>query len=223
VKDVVARTKTLFAGWTQEQKDDHCAALVSPSTASIAWDIRELHRQEWIQRYRPDCATPCSAGDPKKPCGSFPGDPGYGRTQASVQIDSSCHYAGSVNYVIFGVMCKLCDDNVGTLTKVASGVLGGLAGEAYANRFSRSAMLLYIWKYKSESPNYEPSKQWAVAGFDGWPSGPSTPGGDRTDCTTTCPLTYGSPVAASGASLGTGAFQVHWNPAPGTKYSDGWY
>ena len=94
VKDAIAVAQSAFAGWTRDQQVDACEGLISILTGDGAWDIVELHNNAWILDYRPTCAT--QGANP--PCGS------------TVQIGNECHYAGSANYVIWGVMCKLCFD-----------------------------------------------------------------------------------------------------------------
>jgi hypothetical protein len=90
VKDIVAKTKTDYGGWSRVKKDEACAALENYYCAGDAWDIVELHNRGWLTGYAP-CA------DRAGPC------------KDTVIVDGSCSYAGSVNYVIFGVMCELCD------------------------------------------------------------------------------------------------------------------
>ena len=184
--------------------------MVSQSTAGIAWDIDELHNQQWIKRYRPECATACG----NQPCGKFyPEEVGtVAAATASVWIQDGCYYPGSVNYVIFGVMCKLCFD-----------FYVSISDSDYAY-FSEKAMQTMIWSYKGgglnpkgPSPNFHPSQQWAKAGYHGWPSA-GTPGADRPKCTR-CPISYldgrsRTPVSKSGtfSRIGTGEFSIHWVP-----------
>jgi RHS repeat-associated protein len=95
----------------------------------------------------------------------------------TVQVGSQCYYAGSVNYVLFGHMCSLCG-------------------------FRKNAMIDLIWLYKHNSPNYGPSRDWANAGFDGWPGGGAKPPqGDRPRCSPSCPVAYSGP-----------AFKFYWYP-----------
>jgi hypothetical protein len=222
-----------FGTWNIDQQEDACSNLKSWSLASIAWDIPELHHQDWVKDYRPECATFCKTPT----CGLFSGDPGWRDTGenpstaiASVQIDGSCHYAGSVNYVIFGVMFRLCHDHY--IWRVQA------AGEEYDNthfwqifenqrlkdemednaieatRWDEGSMTDLIWEYKGHVPlvheasaNYEASKRWAVAGYNGWPGSASTPAGDRPNCAVNvCPHTYGS------VGFRKGNFHVNWYP-----------
>lgn len=182
VRDAVAKTKTTFAGWTGSVRESHCDALDSFSTGGYAWDIVELHNNAWILGYRPACATQGAT----PPCGS------------TVQVGADCYYAGSPNYVIYGTMCKLCHDHY-SATSNADGVA----------RFTQSEMESWIDFYKgtgwtgweTPSANYGPSRDWAIAGYNGWPSGGTPPAGDRNNCTPPCPTAYSG-----------GAFTVHWYP-----------
>jgi hypothetical protein len=175
----VRKTEKAFAGWSNVLKHDACFALISLSTGAFAWDIVELHNQEWILDYRPDCAT--RGGTP--PCGS------------TVQVGTECYYAGSANYVIFGVMFRLCNSHFSSTGKASS-----------AGDFTESEMLKWINRYKgtgflgigTPSGNFKISSEWSSAGFHGWPSA-SPPKGDRNNCKPTCAKAYsGRP------------FSVHW-------------
>jgi hypothetical protein len=181
VEDAVSKTRTTFAGWSASDKSDACDALTSLRTGAYAWDIVDLHNNAWILGYRPACAT--EKATPK--CGS------------SVQVGSDCYYAGSVNYVIFGVMCDLCDKHY-TATDPSK-----------ASDFKLGGMLKLINNYKgtgfsglsTPAPNFVPSKEWATAGFMGWPTTSSSPAGDRSGCLPKCPTAFSGP-----------AFSVHWVP-----------
>ena len=165
---IVDQTRSKFAGWEAEYRESACDSIVSYTRGMDAWDIIELHRNDWILRYRPSCAT--SGAEPR--CGS------------SVQVGTDCHYAGSANYVIFGVMCKLCEDHFRAL------------GSPRTDDFSREEMLGWINLYKGlglpvtvlpfgRATNLEASQAWATAGYDGWPAAPSPPG-DRDNCLPVC-------------------------------------
>jgi hypothetical protein len=242
-KGAVSVARTKFASWSKDQKADACFNLINlnqfPGTdrrtdgwtpiAAISWDIPELHHQGWLKDYRSDCAT-----FSKTPtCGFFDGDPGFTATSkpvASVQIDSSCHYAGSVNYVIFGVMCRLCYDHYMHLAEDAQKELKATAwwhvidewrlsedmkhDIDVADEYNEGAMARMVWAYKGKVPvlrdaaaNYEASQKWAEAGYNGWPGSASTPSGDRPNCdTNACPHAYGSVGPMKGS------FHVNWYP-----------
>lgn len=181
VTSAVANTRTTFGSWNNSKKERQCDALDSLSTGAYAWDIVELHNNAWILGYRPACATQGAT----PPCGS------------TVKVGNDCYYAGSPNYVIYGAMCQLCNAH---FTSV-----GNSSG---ANRFTENRMLYWINFYKGTGPlgistpsgNFGPSKDWAVAGYRGWP-GAGAPAGDRNNCAPTCPTAYSG-----------GAFNVNWVP-----------
>lgn len=181
VTAAVAKTQTTFAGWSRPDKQGACDALDSLTTGAVAWDIVELHNNAWILTYRPACASVGAT----PPCGS------------TVQIGTDCYYAGSPNYVIYGTMCKLCN-----------AFFTGIGDAAGAARFTQSKMEYWVNVYKgtgfsglgTPSANYGPSKDWAIAGYNGWPAA-TAPGGDRNTCSPACPTPY------AGA-----AFRVNWVP-----------
>jgi hypothetical protein len=214
-------TRRTFSGWTEDQQDDHCATLTSTLSAGTAWDIDELHNHEWLRRYNPECAT----GGPNDAC--FP----------SVWIQDTCYYPGSVNYVLFGAMCKLCFDHF-----VAKG--GSLSS---VDEFTEKSMLTLIQTYKGTNlpfglrtiaPNFRDSQRWARAGYAGWPTGGATPPGDRSQCAK-CSLGYldgRTPgrlkINNKGnyARIGTGEFAVHWASGRAKTFwsnlwdkSEGWF
>jgi hypothetical protein len=248
-RGAVGAARTAFKGWSNDQRADACFNLRNMNQfpgkerrgqdgsyvpiASISWDIPELHHQEWLQDYRTDCATFCKTPT----CGFFRGDPGWvdsgekeSKAIASVQIDGSCHYAGSVNYVIFGVMCRLCYDHYMALADAAHKDLEDTHfWQVFENqrlthemeddvkealRYDEGAVKEFIWEYKGhvpilhgESANYEASKRWAVAGYNDWPAAASTPAGDRPNCAVNvCSHTYGSVGRVKGN------FHVNWYP-----------
>jgi hypothetical protein len=169
VRDAVSRTQSKFVGWSSGDKTAACQALTSWQTGDLAWDIGQLHSQRWILDYQPACAS--DGAEPK--------------CIASVQIDNDCHYAGSVNYVIFGIMCKLCYNHFTAL------------GSSNANDYTEAEMLNLIDLYKGTGPlglstpsaNFGPSREWSKAGYHGWPA-TASPAGDRSNCSPTCPTPY---------------------------------
>lgn len=166
----VALARSLFAGWTKDQREDACDALIGLRVGYCSWDIVQLHNNAWISHdYQPKhCAT---TGAPK---GSECGE--------SVQLNAECYYAGSPNYVIYGTMCKLCAQE----------------NPAVHFDFTRSNMKTLIDLYKGSGvtglatpgANFKAALAWAYAGYDGWPSGGSPPSGDRNNCKPMCPAPY---------------------------------
>ena len=190
----VNSAKKAFGSWNDADKNSACQALTNWSTGAFAWDIIELHSQvtsDSLNRaFRPRCAT--SGATP--PCGS------------SVTVGGSCHFAGSANYVIFGVMCRLCNSFYADLLNQmssnlhwAADFLSNHSPRDYARRnrdkFNENGMLYLIDLYKKYIPlatmdpvarNIRAAKRWSQAGFHGWPAGRGTPAGDRSNCTLTC-------------------------------------
>jgi hypothetical protein len=191
-------TRSAFKSWNDDDKDDACDALVSMSTGDVAWDIIELHEEKLHHllnfNYVPRCATP----------GTNP------KCDASVTVQGGCHFAGSANYVLFGVMCRLCYDFNLARVKNRGGMVpiyndAGLR----VMHFSESGMLGTISLYKrwgpwskveSQAANLQPSKEWAWAGYYGWPN-VLTPDPDRDNCVTDCPHKAAFPK-----------FKVSWYP-----------
>ena len=82
-----------------------------------------------------------------------------------MQVGDGCHYAGSVNYVVYGVMLRLCHNHLKNQRSTLS------------STYSEEQMTLYItiWKSLRGAPNLTASLRWAKAGYNGWPSGPTPP------------------------------------------------
>ena len=102
----------------------------------------------------------------------------------TVQVGTTCSYTGSVNYVIYGVMSKLCGKSKGWMNNKIHIWKGP------------------VWPFRDAAPNYDQSMLWADAGFDGWPNVPDPPQDPNyAMCSPTCPTKYTS-----------GSFQVYWYP-----------
>jgi hypothetical protein len=156
--------KREFASWPVKVRRDVCDSLYY--LAPISWDIQELdpvNRRSFLERYGPECTT----------CGD------------AVQVGSECHHAGSVNYVVFGAMMRLCHDD----RKV---------GRRW---FGEEAMNLMVTAHKSEiswfgindvdeAGNLDASIAWAKAGYRGWQNDRQAPPGDRSKCKARCPRRY---------------------------------
>jgi hypothetical protein len=89
-----------------------------------------------------------------------------------------------VNYVVYGVMMRLCHDY---LSKEQSSI---------ADWFSRQEMLelVYMHKNKTGTPaaNFQASNEWALAGYQSGSIRP-TPPGDRGGCEAPCDKAYSGP------------------------------
>jgi len=181
VKEALSHTKSLFSGWKEKQKEAACSALVTPPEAAFAWDILDLHKNKWILEYR--CAHPSSKcpEKPKNPvCATQGAEPPCGST---VQVGTECYYAGSANYVVFGLMCRLCNDHFRKKGKTF--FMGMDLGE--------SDMEILINLYKAgglAGGNVATAIDWAKAGFHLWPAGGTAPAGDKPNCVPVCPTKY---------------------------------
>jgi hypothetical protein len=195
-KSAIRATKSAFFHWTNDQRHQACKALHSLSVGDIAWDILELHSQVTSDAlnkpFRPSCAT--SGATPA--CGS------------SVTIGGSCHFAGSANYVIFGIMCRLCHDHYENMLSNAS-FYEIFDKDTYRQeklQFGITGMLGLVDLYKKYVPlltgdaparNIDAAKRWSIAGWNGWPNRAATPPPDRANCTLTCPHRAAQPFTIS--------------------------
>lgn len=155
LEDALSRTKAAFGGWSSLQRATACTALVQSPIGAVGWEINQLGpggREEVAKRYQPECAT----------CGG----------SLSVQVGSGCHYAGSVNYVVYGAMLRLCHDHLESKRS------------SLASTYSEESMALYItiWKTLRGAPNLRASLAWARAGYSDWPSNGSVPRPELPSC-----------------------------------------
>jgi len=138
LEDALSRTKTTFAGWSTTRRLVACDSLHN-GWGAIGWEINQLGpgpRDRLVDKYRPDCST-CVE-------------------QPTVQVEGGCHYAGSVNYVVYGVMFRLCHEHF----------------ENPIAEFTEDVMTKYItrWKKLHGAPNLQASLNWAKAGYNNWPA-----------------------------------------------------
>jgi hypothetical protein len=148
LKDAVSRTRAAFAKWSSIQRAAACITLVDTPIGAFGWEINQLGpggREQVAKRYQPECAT----------CGG----------SLSVRVGSGCHYAGSANYVIYGVMLSLCHAH---LESKHSGE-ARFYGEEWMTRY------ITTWKMLRGAPNLRASLNWAKAGYNDWPSVPTPP------------------------------------------------
>ena len=164
ISEAVYWVNAQFKAWSGAERAVLCSHLYS--MGPIAWDIAEIdpvNRRRFIRQFGLECTL----------CGD------------AVGIGSECHHAGSVNYVVFGVMMRLCHDN--------------FRGGPFANWFDQEAMNLLIVAHKTsltsgeEAGNLDGSIDWANAGYNGWPFKGRAPLGDRRKCKGPCPKYYSGP------------------------------
>lgn len=158
----ITRTRLEFATWGALKRVVQCDSLLTPGIGQIGWEINQLGpggRERLAKNARPKCAT-CT-------------------TNLSVQLDTGCHYAGSVNYVIFGLMMRLCHDDY----RDSSG-----PSRLKAPLYEESSMTKIISAYKTlrGAGNSDASVRWAKAGYNGYPHGSSAPRAELPKCAA-CP------------------------------------
>jgi hypothetical protein len=107
-------------------------------------------------------------------------------------LGKDCHYAGSVNYVVYGLMMRLCRDD---LVKDDSSI---------ADWFTQEQMLEMVYIHKNltgtQAANFQASNEWALVGYRAGSIRP-TPPGDRKECKERCAKPYDGP-----------GFTVRWLP-----------
>lgn len=147
-----------------------CTSLINPATGVSAWDIYEL---KWNKPLF--CNNPCCL--PAPPCGE------------TVQVGQGCYLSSSVNYILFGVMCKLCGiemDKMVALIQAYKGpvlsltVLLTLLDDLKKGRWPGSMSL-------AGAGNFEYSVLWALAGYIYDEEGLMIPLPSEVPCQTTCP------------------------------------
>lgn len=166
LSETLARVRSAFARWSSAARTVACVNLVTLPGAAISWDISELGpggRETFSKKYEPGCST----------CGY------------SVQVGTDCHYSGSVNYVVYGQMMRLCHDY---FAKDQSWT---------ADWYSSDEMLELIYIHKtsltdSQAANLGASQEWALAGYHSQAVMP-TPPGDRKGCEAVCTKPYSGP------------------------------
>jgi hypothetical protein len=186
VDGAVQHTHAAFASWRPEIKEAACQSLIDLRTGASAWDIYDINRFQidaLNAQYQPQCAW-------------SPPDPGIGCAR-SIEIFPGCYYAGSVNYVIFGHMCRICHDYY-------------LNQPAMAERFTASQALSWTDFYKGITGGDDATQAhaWTQAGYDGWrQNSGAQPSSDRPHCWPNCPQPYSGDVLT-----------VHWGPR---RFQDG--
>lgn len=147
-----------------------CASLINPVTGIMAWDFHEL---KWNKPVL--CKPPCCQPDP--PCGE------------SVQVGQGCYLSSSVNYMLFGVLCKLCgiemDKMVSLIQAYKGPVLSLVVLKELVNEISEGK-----WpgsKKFAGAGNYEYSVLFAVLGYVYDEKGLMIPVLPEVPCETICP------------------------------------
>jgi hypothetical protein len=164
LRRLIFKLQRTWQKWDEKQRSEACKSLTSFGEDWIrgngqyiwqnAWDIDRLWRgnQSWINSppYCPPCATPPWCKN-------------------TVMVKKECFYAGSVNYILFGWMARLC---------------------GWSSRKRKTL----IWLYKRNAANYKESQAWAKTGAMGWPSSiQHVPKSRRFKLCLPCPIPYQGP------------------------------
>jgi RHS repeat-associated protein len=153
LKETLKKIRSEFGSWSSSTKESRCKGLWGIQ-AAFWWDIIEL--AVLPSRYiGPIGIDPTGCDFYDKLCNQ------KGVCKFTVTIDKGCYSCQSANYIAVGLMWKLCHD-----------FFGGYA--EYDMLF-----LLGIWRgiiFGAQS-----RANWAIAGYEGWPSSPS-PDPDKKYC-----------------------------------------
>lgn len=131
--------------------------------------------------YAEACGVPAPATyDPDDPFNPIYEDP-YGCSN-TVQIGSTCWLSGTPNYGTFGIMMRLCYDDIGM--QLLLGSLGGISREALLG-LAPTIALAGGYKAGKGDQSFDPTA-WAAATWAGSPGGQLSVG-NSGECECTCP------------------------------------
>lgn len=175
LESAVRRTKAKYQSISPALRALACSNIASnPLVIINSWDT-ELHDGVgggWLNQppyYNVTSRGPCCT--PQSTCGG------------TVSVNGVCYDAGSVNYVIDGVMLKLCGTSMQRLLFLI---------DAYKGPHIKPNIIGGCTDNIPPAGNWFNSRRWAVAGYNGWPAiGPGiSPGpSNRPHCSVTCPHT----------------------------------
>jgi hypothetical protein len=142
LRSTMRRLLTDFTRFSLYRQALACRALISAPTLAWAWDIVDLHNPEGLNRLFGHCPTEPDCRD-------------------TVQVDGACFLASRVNYVMWGLMNRLC-------------------GWPLRETLARAA----LWKhFMYQKPLDRDTVGWVAAGHQGWPdSGQTPPATERSKC-----------------------------------------
>ena len=178
--EALSRVESVFTDWSLYRRNVACNGLTSVA-AIFGWDITQLSpygREKFINSYRPDCGT----------CEAYGAKAGY-----SVQVGRDCHFVGSVNYVAYGKMMRLCHDHF-------RDSVFSYATKWYTEEYMATYVAIHKSRTGTPAKNLDASVTWARRARHGWPDTSRTPPGDAEGCDK-CPNEYAGP-----------GFTVQWFP-----------
>lgn len=153
----------------------------------MAWDILDLFlpHTSWL-RHGP-CGLPRIDREDPAGCAN------------TVEVDGKCHLAGTVNYAMYGIACRLCSDRH---RRALPAVLDTLLDSW--SLFDTRAWVAFYNALDTTGGGIDPPRDWATAtwlhGPTGRPSGPSN--------RASCPIGCTDPPAHS-------TFDFAWPPIRG--------
>lgn len=177
---IVRKITTAYNSWTPQERAANCAALDVDAKLSATikgFDIEDL---------RPNLGYRSVIADAIY----NPGD-----CMLTAAVDGKCYRTEEINYVMWGLMTRLCDKS-----------------PAWANIKAR-AYLLYYYTLSTKRPKWDRSYPgetankiaWTDAGYNGWPTSPvrkiEAPAPTRSECRPSRFAPYD----------GSTVFQAHWS------------
>lgn len=182
VRGALRDMETWYAGLSDLEKRAHCNRLHHPLLGLAAWDISLLYCENgaWIDVFtrRGICATPGNhAAEPcEEPATSC---------RHSVRFGGRCVLAGTLNYLMWGQMHRLCNRYA---RSPANRWAGALSPPIAANGWNRGNMEFFINLYKGWGAVEDPSGPlgMARASFSAG-AGAAPTVANRSHCTGECP------------------------------------
>jgi hypothetical protein len=178
--------------WTREFACDNLVSLIP--TAIMAWDILDLFlpRTGWLSAG--PCAQPRNPDDPEDPatCGN------------TVEVDHKCWLAGTVNYAMYGITCKLCSD------WHRSGRRPTTFSPGPIDPWSEGTMSRLVTLYNvldRKGGGTDSPLAWATATYRGGPTARPAAASNRSSC----PVGCGTPASRT-------SFDYAWPPIRGSLF-----
>ena len=166
-----------------------CDNLVTPTPAAImGWDIIDLFLPHtgWLRTGR--CGVPIINTEDPAGCGN------------TVEVDGACHLAGTVNYAMYGIACRLCSDRHRKVLPV------GL------DSWTLGDMKFWVGFYNvadTTGGGIGPPTDWAAATYLGGPTGRPT-SANRSSC----PVVGRVPLRIPASILRGHPFAARWITDP---------
>lgn len=167
---VLSEIQRAFHASSSWRREAACDSLVTPPFAIMAWDILDLFlpHTSWLRHG--SCGLPRIGREDPAGCAN------------TVEVDGKCHLAGTVNYAMFGIVCRLCSDRH---MRALPAFLDTLTNQW--SLFDTQALVTAYNLLDSTGGGVGPPRDWATAtwlrGPTGRPSGPS----NRASCPVGCP------------------------------------